>query len=163
MEDSISPMTAHGDPDLFIAALAVAGLAVAAFIRLIFWVRDAPVTPDPWDEETQKKLSEPDAVEVCPHCLTEQSPTAWFCPRCGRAVGPYNNLMPYVMVFSQGEVLRNGTSGRLPRSPLIVIGYLLISVTMFPLFVPFYLFSLFLNWNRPASEPEPADHQNVQQ
>ncbi len=36
--------------------------------------------------------------------------------------------MPYVQVFSEGEVLRCGTSDRLRKGLLIPIGYLLISV-----------------------------------
>lgn len=155
-------MLAGNDPNLLIGELGLCGLVTAAFWRLVAWVRDAPATPDPWSAEVEQKLSEPDAVEVCPHCLTEQTSTAWFCPRCGRAVGPYNNLMPYINVFSQGEVLRNGTSGRLRKSPLIVIGYLLISVTMFPLFAPFYILSLFSSWKCSAGGEEPADEQNVQ-
>jgi len=156
-------MLAGNDPNLLIGELGLCGLVTAAFWRLVAWVRDAPATPDPWSAEVEQKLSEPDAVEVCPHCLTEQTSTAWFCPRCGRAVGPYNNLMPYINVFSQGEVLRNGTSGRLRKSPLILIGYFLISVGMFPLLAPFYLFSLFLNWQRQPDVPKSAEDQSIQQ
>ena len=105
-------MIAASDPNMVIAGFAVGGLALAVFWRFIVWIREAPVRPDPWDAETEQKISEPDAQEVCPHCSTPQPPGAWFCAHCGRAVGPYNNLMPYVQVFSEGEVFRNGTSGR---------------------------------------------------
>jgi len=155
-------MLVGNDPNLVIGEFGAGVLALAAFWGLIAWIRSAPARPDPWDAEVEQKISGPDAVEICPHCLTEQPPNAWFCKGCGRAVGPYNNLMPYVQVFSEGEVLRNGTSGRLRKSPLILIGYFLISVGMFPLLAPFYLFSLFLNWQRQPDVPKSAEEQNVQ-
>jgi hypothetical protein len=156
-------MGATSDPSMIVAGLALAGLALMAFWRVLVWVRDAPVTPDPWDLETEQKISEPDAQEVCPHCSTPQPPDVWFCAHCGRAVGPYNNLMPFIQVFSEGEVFRNGTSGQLPKRPLILIGYFLMTLGTFPIFAPIYLLSLLLNWNRSPGGQEPAGQQNVQQ
>lgn len=156
-------MFAASDPNLIIGGLAVGGLAFAGLWGFVIWIRNAPITPDPWDAEVEQQLSEPEAVEVCPHCLTEQPPTAWFCARCGSAVGPYNNLMPYVQIFSEGEVFRNGTSGRFRNRPLILIGYFLITLGTFPFLAPIYLFSLLLNSNRSSGEPEPAEEQNAQQ
>jgi hypothetical protein len=124
-------MLAASDPNLIIGDLALGALALAALWRLVVWIRDAPVRPDPWDGEAEKQLQS--APETCPHCSTPQPPTAWFCEHCGRAVGPYNNLMPFLNVFSEGEVLRNGTGDRLRKSPLIVIGYFLISFNIFTL------------------------------
>ena len=162
-------MLAVTDPNLLVGEIGVTALALAAAWRLIVWVREAPVSPDPWDAEVQQKLAEPETLEICPHCSTPQSPTAWFCPNCGRAVGPYNNLMPYVQVFSEGEVLRNGTQDRLRKSPLIVIGYFLISFNfmvvaiatlrsstllsfaMFGALLSFW-FSLYKNYNRADTE-----------
>jgi len=148
---------------MIIGGLAAVGLALAGLWRFVVWVRDAPTTPDPWDAEVEQKLSDSEAQEVCPHCLTEQPPTAWFCQGCGRAVGPYNNLMPYVQVFSEGEVFRNGTSGRFRNRPFIFIGYFLIAVGMFSFLAPIYLFSLLLNWKSPAGEKEPTEERDVQQ
>jgi len=54
-------MLAASDPNMVVAGLAIAGLALMAFWRILVWVRDAPVTPDPWDIETERKISEPDA------------------------------------------------------------------------------------------------------
>jgi ribosomal protein L40E len=156
-------MIAVSDPNLMIGGFALGGLVLAAIWRFIVWIREAPTTPDPWDAEVEQQLSEPEAVEVCPHCFTEQPPTAWFCARCGSAVGPYNNLMPYVQIFSEGEVFRNGTSGRFRNRPLILIGYFLITLGTFPLLAPIYLVSLLLNSKRPSAEPEPAEEQNAQQ
>ena len=156
-------MIAASDPNMIIAGFAVGGLALAMFWRFIVWIREAPVRPDPWDAETEQKISESEAREVCPHCSTPQPPDAWFCAHCGRAVGPYNNLMPYVQVFSEGEVFRNGTSGRFRNRPLILLGYFLMTLGTFPILAPIYLLSLLLNWKRPPGEPEePAEEQNAQ-
>jgi len=155
-------MFASSDPYQVIGGLAIGGLLIAALWRLIVWVREAPVKPDPWDAEVEQKLSEPDAAEICPHCSTPQPPTAWFCRHCGKAVGPYNNLMPFVNVFSEGEVLRNGTTGRFRNRPLVLIGYFLITLGINPFFAPIYWFFLLLNLKRPPHEPESAEEQNAQ-
>jgi hypothetical protein len=156
-------MFAVSDPNLIIGGFAVGGLALAGLWRFVVWIREAPVRLDPWDAEVEQKLSEPDTQEVCPHCSTPQPPGAWFCGHCGRAVGPYNNLMPYLQVFSEGEVFRNGTSGRFQNRPLILIGYFLITLVTFSFLAPIYWFSLLLNWKRPSATSEPAEEQNVQQ
>ncbi|MGB7749024.1 MAG: hypothetical protein WBN75_17235 [Verrucomicrobiia bacterium] len=72
-------------------------------------------------------MKEPEAVEVCHHCFNQQPPSAWFCEHCGSAVGPYNNWMPYLHIFSAGEVLRNGVMDKLRPNVLIISGYLLFS------------------------------------
>ena len=136
------------DPDLFIAGLAVAGLIIAGLWRLAVWVRNAPVRPDPWSAEIESSLQQPEATPICHRCLTPHSNEAWFCEHCGSAVGSYNNLMPYVYVFSQGEVFRNGTTDKLRRSPLIIAGYLLISLHAYLVFAPVYWFFLFKNLKR---------------
>jgi len=135
-------MLAASDPNLIIGGFAVGGLGLAVLWRFIVWIRETPVRPDPWDAETEQKLSEPDAQEVCPHCSTPQPSDAWFCSHCGRAVGPYNNLMPYVQVFSEGEVFRNGTCDRLRNSLLIPVGYLLLSLP----FLALIIFRPFGSW-----------------
>lgn len=155
-------MLAASDPNLIIAGLATGGLVLAALWRLVIWVGNAPVKPDPWDNAVEQKLQEPDTPEACPHCSTPQQPGAWFCPHCGRAVGPYNNLMPYVQVFSEGEVFRNGTSGQFRNRPLILIGYFLISLGMFSVFAPIFWISLLQNFKRSAGAREAAPGQKVQ-
>lgn len=142
-------MIAIADPNHLVAGFAIGGLVLAGLWRLIAWVRDAPLTPDPWDAETDQKLSEPEAVQVCHHCFTPQPDTAWFCEHCGSAVGRYNNWMPFVYIFSTGEVFRNGVTNRMRASPLIVIGYLLCALGNYLLFAPIYLFFLFKNLKTP--------------
>ena len=154
-------MFGANDPYQVVAVLGTALLLLAGLCGLIAWVREAPVKPDPWDAEVELKLSEPETTEVCPHSSTPQPPTAWFCRHCGKAVGPYNNLMPFVNVFSEGEVLRNGTSGRFRNRPFILIGYLLISLGINPFIAPIYWFFLLSNRNRPPDGGESTEEQNV--
>jgi len=144
------------DPDILVGAWAIGGLLLVFLWRLFIWLRNLPVPPDPWDAETEKRLHEPDAVEICHRCFTPHTSQGWFCKHCGAAVGPYNNLMPYVMIFSEGEVLRAGASGKLKRSPLIVIGYLLIALSFNVFFVPIYLGLLLRNLKRQKELPQKA-------
>jgi len=111
-------------------------------------VRNAPTRPDPWDAETGQKLSEPEMPEICHHCSTPQLPGAWFCSHCGNSVGPYNNLMPYVQVFSEGEVFRNGVTGRFRNRRLVATGFFLMTLAINPFFAPIYLALLLLNLKR---------------
>ena len=134
------------DPNMLVAELAAVGIGITLLWRYFAHVRKSPRTPDPWDAKTEQELSE--AKEVCPHCLTEQPTTAWFCKGCGRAIGPYNNLMPYVQIFSEGEVFRNSTNRHFQKRPWILFGYFLIFGAMFPLLAPFYLVWLLTNWKR---------------
>jgi len=154
-------MFGSSDPNQMVAGLGLVFLLLAGLWRFIAWIREAPSKPDPWDAEVEQKLSEPEAVEVCPHCLTQQPPTAWFCKHCGKAVGPYNNLMPYLNVFSEGEVLRNSATGRLRKRPFILIGNFLIILAINPLFAPIYWFLVLFNLNRPPMEQETAEDRNV--
>lgn len=141
--------------EMLIANLAIGGLAIGFSLKLIAWVRDAPVTPDPWDAVTEKKLSAPEMEQTCHHCSTPQKSDAWFCPHCGNAVGPYNNLMPFVCVFSMGEVLRNGVTNKTRSNPLIIIGYVIYSLGNYLLFAPLYWLLFFTNLR--ASQKEKAD------
>jgi ribosomal protein L40E len=152
-------MSGISDPNQIVAGLGVGLLALAALWRLIAWVREAPVKPDPWDAEVERTLDEPEATEVCHRCLTPQPPNAWFCEHCGSAVGPYNNMMPYLNAFSEGEVLRNGATDRLRTKPLIIAGYLLFSLSTYLVLAPIFWFFLFKNLKRarhenPDGQPE---------
>jgi hypothetical protein len=150
-------MSAASDPNLLIGQFAAGGLLLAAFWRLIVWVRDAPVTPDPWDAAVAEKLAEPETPEACPHCSTPQSPSAWFCPHCGRAVGPYNNLMPYVQVFSEGEVFRNGVTAQFRNRTLVITGFLLITLSINPVFALIYLFVLLPHLRHAPDQAKPEE------
>ncbi|HUA68361.1 MAG TPA: zinc ribbon domain-containing protein [Candidatus Saccharimonadales bacterium] len=170
-------MGAADDPNLIVGGFGLGLLALAVLWRLITWVRDAPPTPDPWDAQVEQQIHQPDAQEICPHCSAPQEPGAWFCGHCGRAVGPYNNLMPFLNVFSEGEVLRNGVSDRFRSRLFVAAGYFLIVLSFissflmdYPLitvgvlsFVALvYWFSVWRNLKRPPKPPEPANGQEVQ-
>jgi hypothetical protein len=73
----------------------------------------------------------------------EQSDCAHFCPKCGAAVGDYNNLLPFEQIFSEGEVLRYGTNLNASRRPLVVVGYVLLSFAAYSIFAPVYLYFFF--------------------
>jgi hypothetical protein len=115
--------------------LAMCGIAI---YRLILWVMEAPRTVDPWGQETDEALNDEAAVPLCHHCLTPQEHNGWFCPECGATVGPYCNYMPYVYIFSQGEVLRAGVTEQLRRSRLITVGFVLLSLASYAIAAPVY-------------------------
>jgi ribosomal protein L40E len=154
-------MIAASDPYQVVGGFGLVFLFLAGLWQLIVWVREAPVKPDPWNAEVEQKLSEPETAEVCSHCLTEQPPTAWFCRHCGKAVGPYNNLMPFVNVFSEGEVFRNGATGRFRNRPLVILGYLMLSLAAYSFFAPVFWVVLLSNLKRPPHKPEATEEQNV--
>ena len=126
----------------FLVFLVLIGLAI---YRFVLWVIAAPRTPNPWDKEVDEALETEEAVPVCHHCFAPQEQTRWFCPECGAIVGPYCNYMPYIYVFSEGEILRAGVNRPMRQGPLIVLGYVLFSLVMFAIAAPIYWFFLFKN------------------
>jgi hypothetical protein len=152
-------MSGTSDPDQIVAGLGAGLLALAGLWRLIVWVREAPQKPDPWDAGIDRQLEASEAVEICHRCFAGQPPNAWFCEHCGSAVGPYNNLMPYLNVFSEGEVLRNGSADRLRTNPFVIAGYVLFSLSVYAIFAPVFWVLLFQNLKRtreqkPDGQPE---------
>ena len=113
-----------------------------------FWT--APVLPDPWPREVEDAVRSPEALPVCHRCLTPQDSPTWFCPECGTAVGPYNNIMPYLYIFSLGEVFRSGVEREARFTRLTVPGYILLALTEMPFLAPLYCLRLFLNWRKVA-------------
>ena len=142
------------DPDCLIGEVALAGLAFALLCRAFVRVRQNPTSPDPWDKEIEKTLHEPEAVEVCHRCFDPVTPGSWFCEHCGCAVGPYNNLMPYIDVFSEGEVLRNGVNDKLRQNALVIAGYFFLSLNLYLVFAPVYWVLLFKNLKRQKESVE---------
>jgi hypothetical protein len=125
--------------------LAILGLVI---YRVVLWVMGANRTVNPWGGEVDAALDQDDAVPLCNHCLAPQQHNGWFCPECGATVGPYCNYLPYIYIFSQGEVLRSGVTERLRRTPLIVIGYILFSLGVYAIAAPIYWIFLFKNLRR---------------
>lgn len=138
-------------PEETVAVLGFFALVGIFLYRFIRWVIEAPRTPDPWTEDTDAAVNGEEAVPVCHHCLTPQQHHGWFCPACGATVGPYANYMPYIYIFSEGEVMRAGVSAHLRRSALVILGFMLLSLSTFAstgvliAVLPIYWFLLFRN------------------
>jgi hypothetical protein len=132
--------------------LAVTVVGSLLLYRFVLWVRESPSMPDPWGPKIESSLHESNAVPVCHRCFTPCPTRGWFCENCGGAVGPYNNYMPYVEVFSEGEVFRNGVTGKLRASPLIFVGYFLYSLTAYLVFSPVYWYFLVKHLKRQREE-----------
>jgi len=140
--------------------LVIVGIICAVVRQFFHWISNAKPTPDPWGEEVERELQSPDARELCHRCLTPQPDRGWFCENCGASIGPYNNYMPYVHVFSQGEVLRAGTHDHLRPSFLIIMGYVLFSFAAFAICAPIYLFFVIRHLSR---QPKPSSDKIVGQ
>ena len=141
-----------------LVAIGIGGVILVRAFKIWF---AKPATPDPWGPEVTAAMDEPNATAVCPHCQCPHEVTSWFCSECGRSVGDYNNLNPYLYLFSLGEVLREGTSGRLRKSWLTVAGFIFLSLIEYVVFAPIYWFFLFRNLSRqnpdgPASQAPPV-------
>jgi hypothetical protein len=142
-----------------IAVLVILGFCGVAIYRLVLWIMHAPRTVDPWGPETEEAVNQEEAVPLCHHCFTPQEHNGWFCPECGATVGPYCNYLPYIYVFSQGEVLRAGVTERIRRGKLMTIGLILFSLGMClfslgmcAIAAPIYWFFLFKNLRRNSDQ-----------
>jgi len=133
-----------------IEALVILGMGGLVLGRILVWLMEAARTPDPWGAEIQAALDEPDAVPLCPHCLTLQEHNGWFCPECGSTVGQYSNYLPTVYMFSIGEALRAGVQQRNRWTPLVTAGYILVAFAELSLLAPFYCLFLFMNRAKAA-------------
>jgi hypothetical protein len=143
-----------------IGAFLFFGTVVLAAIVIACWVFSADnSSPDPWSPEIERLIQDPAVEPLCHRCLTPQSPIGWFCPECGAAVGQYNNYMPFLYLFSEGEVMRAGVLDRVRPSPVVVVGYLLYSIASYAIFAPVYWYFLFSNLSRHAagSKTEPPE------
>jgi hypothetical protein len=147
------------------------GLAVVLGVglyRLVQHIRRVVPRPDPWDADIEQAVNGDDAIPICHRCLTEHDVNAWFCPKCGAAVGEYNNLLPFVQVFSEGEVLRNSLFDRLRITPLTVAGFFVFTASLAVLtgigivLAPIYwaLFIKNVQRNRIAAEAEKVSNEN---
>ena len=145
-----------------LAMLVVAVFGGFALYRLIVWIRESPVSPNPWSPEVESSVHLPEADPICPKCFTPQPPGQWFCEHCNSAVGDYNNWMPYVREFSQGEVFRNGVTEKIRINTLTVFGYLILSLSAYLVFAPVYWYFFFKNVKRIRQEelqPAPPEGQ----
>ena len=98
--------------------------------------------PNPWPILIEKAIHDSDAIPVCHRCFTPHG-ARWFCEGCGSAIGPYNNLDPYLYTFSLGESARAGVGGLINFNVFTITGYLL-TIPLY--FLPFYLYRLRKNY-----------------
>ncbi|MBI3880389.1 MAG: zinc ribbon domain-containing protein [Verrucomicrobia bacterium] len=148
-------MTTGPQPMVSEVGFAVIVVLAVMIYLVVRWFRQGVPPPDPWEQAGETSPLNDDTPMACHRCSTPQAPGANFCPQCGAAVGPYNNWMPFEQIFSEGEVLRNGTTQRMPPTPLIIIGYVLLSLSGFLFFAPLYWIMLAKNlqrWRRHAAE-----------
>lgn len=112
-------------------------------------------SPTPWSKEDQDAANSPDAVSVCHHCLTPQEHSGWFCPNCGAATGPYNNCMPFINIFSQGETLRAGVNEKIQFARWVYPAYFLMALGALFIFAPLYWIRLFRAQKRRKTDTAP--------
>ncbi len=137
--------------DAKVVATGIAIVVALGLYRLFQHFRKLVPRPDPWESDVQAAVSEETARPICHRCLTDHDVNAWFCPKYGAAVGDYNNLLPYVQVFSEGEVLRNAISQRLRVNIITIVGFVLFTFCLALMtgvgivLAPFYLYLFFRN------------------
>jgi hypothetical protein len=135
-------------PDETVGLIGAIGLGCAAFYAFCKWLSATPRTPDPWEPEVEQAVQNEEAIAVCPHCLTPQAHTGWFCPGCGSVSGQYGNYLPSVYIFSIGEAVRVGVEQPNRWRALVTTGYVLIALGFFSVLAPVYCFFLFINPSR---------------
>jgi hypothetical protein len=144
------------DPQRVIGFLGLVGLVFGGLWFFMEGVGKPASRPEPWDSEVTAQLEQEEATPLCHHCLLPQNSATNFCPQCGAPVGPYTNLLPYTNLFSVGHMLRIGTGEQFQRTPFKVAFFMLVSLSEYGPFAPFYWYRLFTNRNRinPAAPEE---------
>ncbi|EEF58410.1 hypothetical protein [Pedosphaera parvula] len=151
-------------PVVNIEGLVVLGIFAIVVYAVVQWLRrpmQGPPTPNPWPEEVETSVQAPDALPLCHRCFTPQDHNGWFCPKCGTATGPYNNLMPYLYIFSQGEVLRAGVMDRIRPGFVSRFGFILFSFAEYFIAAPLYLYFFLRNLSRQSPPPSELQNEDV--
>jgi hypothetical protein len=103
---------------------------------------------DPWPDELNDAVRGPDAIPVCHRCLKPCDRPVWFCPSCGAAIGPYNNVMPYIDIFSIGEAFRSGVGPEAHFTPFRTVAYGTLGLACYSVLAPLYFLRLNRNYRR---------------
>jgi hypothetical protein len=149
------PMFAAAEETLgaFVALAIVVWLFIQAYRR---WVPERSPSEEASETASTVSADFEDGGEdhpLCLRCLTPHEPTAYFCPHCNAAVGPYNNWMPYLHIYSEGQWLRSAQTPP-PRNPwLIRLGYGLLSLAVLGPLAPLVWLGWWLVRRPPASFP----------
>lgn len=107
-----------------------------------------PCDMNPWPEEIEQSIRDLEALPVCHRCFLPLEEPVWFCPDCGASVGPYNNWIPNLAMYTVGEVLRTGVGPNARFTKLTVPGYVATACSANFLIAPFYFLRFFINWIR---------------
>jgi hypothetical protein len=127
----------------------VIGLSAVILYRVVRWLCTGPVQPEPWEKDVADAMESEQARPLCCHCLEPHDIDASFCPDCGAPVGQYTNLLPFPYLFSIGHLLRTGTRGDFKRTPLTMVGFVLLGLIEYSIFAPVY-------WIRLAFSGKPS-------
>ena len=136
-----------------IGVIAIVAVAGVFFWRGLRWFWQRKPHPNPWNEETEARIQQSDAVPLCTRCLEPHEPTAQFCPNCGLPVDSLVPFSPYLYVFALGDVLVSGTTRKFRVNWLTVFGYIFLSSIEYTIFAPVYWFLLFRNLKQNTPPP----------
>ena len=153
---AIQVIAKASDREILVGIIAIIVFALYALVQLLKRLTSGPIAPDPWDAETTAKLEDANTRVLCHRCLVPNEPLADFCENCGAPVGKYTNYLPFPQVFSIGHALRVGTEGEYKRSPMAVLGYLLLALAEYTVFAPVYWYWLFRRMPRKEPSSPPA-------
>jgi hypothetical protein len=95
---------------------------------------------DPWPKEIDEAVRRPDAEPVCLNCLMPQERHFWFCRECGHPGGEYLTVMPYLHIFTIGELMQRGVVGPPERRFWVTCGFVVVSTMEYTIFAPLYWF-----------------------
>ena len=111
-----------------------------------FFFERKPLYEDPWSPEDDAAAKHPAASKLCLRCLQPipPAPQVWFCPNCGAATGDCNNSMPFLYIFSMGELLRRGVVGKPEKGFLPKLFLVFFSIGQYAVFAPIYWFCMYL-------------------
>src|SRR5262245_10821093 len=131
-----------------VALLVVCALGLVGCWRAIRWFVTGPPAPNPWDQETEDRIQQPESVAICTRCLEPLEAASSFCPHCGLPVDALVPFSPYLYAFALGDALVTGTSRRFPVKWFTVIGFLLLSIAVYSFFFPIYWYGFWRNLRR---------------
>ena len=142
------------NPEKMIGLLALLGLGLVVCWRLVKWLGGAKPKPDPWDQETEDRIQQADAVPICTRCLEPYESACHYCPNCGLPVDTLAPFSPYLYIFVLGDALLTGTNRAFPVNWLTVTGFLLLSAAQYTLLAPVYWYFLFRNIGRMGGKSD---------
>lgn len=122
-------------------------------------------SPDPWSGDIDRETRKRSAIPICTNCLSPQFGHHWFCPNCRFPSGNFVHVMPYLYLFTLGEVLRRGVTGPPEKGAFRKLGLVILSFQSYAVFAPIYWFWMVRkSIGKPICEsdkPEPRFHEEL--